>query len=387
MRYFAITLIVGSGTLCLAGQSPSAVGSICGTVLRADSPRPIAGVNVVAVNEARRSPFLSQTSASDGGFCFRILSPGQYSILVFKTGFALAPSRPRTDIEYAEITLAHPNPVLQIHMTPTLLVTSADYAFSGLVTREQRRDLGFEDAKFSPDGRFIAVQVSVTGKDSTFGQQIWRYEFAARRWIPITPAPAYQAPGGGDIAWSGAVLYTSSTGPYGKELYFVTEGGNTTAIASIPPQLKKPRNQDPLQRKVGPYVIKGQFLDHSMIQLTVGDPPFVIANGGSDSDNWVTLDNPPAFFYGGDDLHVFYLQTHRRQIARVPNGRSLDVLAAEKASSGFRVAYSSHGQCDVDPATLTADFSYSNNLPAYLCFVDIPDESRPRDSALVSTTR
>lgn len=376
MGHLAIAFILGSAVLCF-GQSAPSTGTICGHVDRADTRQPLSGVTVVAENVASRPPFPTQTTAADGSFCFRSLPASQYYVLAFKPSFVLL-LRGRD----ARIAPAHPNPVLQMEMAPTLPVTSAKEALDSALTPEQRKDLEFEGGSFSPDGRYFAISVNDSGEDSSWGGQVLRYDFMTKKILAVTPEPtAHTLPEVGVPPWKGDVLYSTVTHTWGvgRNFFYKTEGDTTTLLeasdeidtynAFQPP----PSHPEPPTLRVGPYVVD-EDISHAGTELSIGKTD--IAN--LDPGQWVTLDDPPVIIYYGDlGLDVFYLKTRRRQAAMVTNYYGIQVLAAMTTPSGFRVAYAVGGECDVDPSTLSPDFTPSGDLSWNLCFVDVPDESQP----------
>jgi hypothetical protein len=379
MKNLAVALIVSSAALCFAGQSSLQSGAICGHVIRADTHQPIADATVTADNPGRRPPLPTQATRSDGSFCIRSLSLGdEYKVFIFKTGFIL-------DREFATILPRNSEREIEVKLVPALPVISAEDALAAVSTPEQRQSLQFEHGTFSPDGRYFAVPVSLTGKDSSYGQEVLRYDFMAHKLMAVTPEPtARTLPNIDGFAWSGDVLYTAVTYTWevGRNVFFRTDGDSTTAIESFPAQLKMPIQAFPLEIQVGPFVVDGHYVTGAEIELSTGST--VITDVGDDF--WATLDNPPTVFYGEDGLQVFYLRTHRRQVVRVASG-TVELLGVTSIPNGFRLAFWQNGKCGVDPRTLSPDFSIPGNLPSSLCFVDVPDESRLDDSASASPAK
>lgn len=338
-----------------------------------------------------KPPFSTQRTGADGAFCFSSLSSGQYTILAFKAGFVLLPRTHGTEIEYAEIKDGKSTSALEFRMAPTLPVYSAAKAFDTLFSPEQREspDFLFDNATFSPDGRYLAVALSLPVKGSDYGdaEQILRYDLTTHRIFAITPGPATNPlPQFSEAVWSGDTLYATGTqiypGGLGKDAFFKTEGDVTTAINSLPPQVKLPNLEFP--RHVGPYLVDWDE-GHGWRKLSIGE---TVISDTVGEDDWATLDNPPAVFSGSwGAIDVFYLKTHHRQRVRMPSAE-LQFLAVTPIPSGFRVAFSTFGDCGVNPRTLSPSFGIlpdaPERRPPNLCFADIPDESRAKDSAQTS---
>ena len=95
----------------------------------ASTHHPITSAKVVMALYGSKPPFFTQTTGADGGFCFRSLPSGQYTILALKAGFVLLPRMSGTELEYSEIKDGKPAPPLEFRMVPTLPVSSAAKAF------------------------------------------------------------------------------------------------------------------------------------------------------------------------------------------------------------------------------------------------------------------
>lgn len=389
----AVALIFGSAIACF-GQTAPLTGSICGHVALSDTHHPIPGAKVVMAPNESKPPFSTQTTGADGGFCFNSLASGQYKILVLKAGFVLLPRTPGADLEYTEIEDGKPTPALELRMAPTLPVSPAAKAFDAMFSPEERGspDFRFDSATFSPDGRYLAVALWLPARRSDYGdaEQILRYDLITRKLVAITPGPSTSPlPQFNQAVRSGDTLYTSGTqiypGGLGKDAFFKTEGDVTTTIDSLPPQIAPPSLRFPL--RVGPYLLNWDE-GHGWRHLSLGK--IVISDTVGDND-WATLDSPPSVFWGWwGTIYVFYLKTHHRQIDRVPNPE-LQFLAVTPIPSGFRVAYSTLGDCSVNPRTLSKSFGIlpdtPERRPPNLCFVEISDESRTNDSARGSEGR
>jgi hypothetical protein len=315
--------------------------------------------------------------------------------LVLKTGFVLLPRTHGTELEYTEIKDGKPTPALEFRMVPTLPVSSsAAKAFDTMFSSEERGspDFRFDSATFSPGGRYLAVALWLPVKGSDYGpaEQILRYDLTTHKLLAITPgASTNPLPQFDESVWSGDTLYTTGVqidrGGLGNKAFFKTEGDVTTAIDSLPPQVKLPNLEFPLH--VGPYLVDWDE-GHGWRHLSIGKT--VISDTIGEHD-WATVETPPAIFSGSPGaIDVFYLKTNHRQSARVPNP-DVQFLAVTPIPSGFRFAYATLGECGVDPRRLSPSFGIlldaPERRPPNLCFADIPDESRADDSAHTSKSR
>lgn len=377
-------------------QATSHYGSICGVVTRASTVRPVATSWVsiwVASDRGDWSKLPSRQTAADGSFCFRDLPPGQYLLLPHKEGFVPAPANTHGAI-VSDVRLMDGKPPATVHLA--LMATSRvsqlpDDALNSMFTPEQRKELDFEGAAFSPDGRYLAFVIG----DILDGEpeQAWRYDFTTHQLIAITAKPEEpDDPMVDGIGWIGDTLYTAAAhtpGGLERKFFVKTQGDTTTEIPSLPMDLKLGWGGQISPLKIGPYTIE--------LESYHGGTNLVRLQGRAVIARWIGMDyvtalsTPPTVIYDdGQGIVVSDLKTLHHRTFFVPNYGAHSVLAARRTSTGIQVAYSVAGPCQPPQGLVSmmepGIHNSEERSPGNLCVIDLAynpmyDTSKKRPAA------
>ncbi len=224
----------------MTNQSP---GQIAGHVFRADSGEPLPGVFITLSpaggTEGRDA---SQRTAVDGGFIFTGVSPGAYFLLAYRTGFV-----GRFYGQKEEAGLMCPPSCVSVstgekvdgtnlRLTPYPPISSMKDDALDAAYSSERIHMGFDPARFSPDGKHFAFAVAgiTTGIDPL---QVWIYDLDSRnlRRMPREETNLHLSIR--DLAWGqDNTLYISAQIKSGPErpVFLASTSSGTRVISAIP---------------------------------------------------------------------------------------------------------------------------------------------------------
>ena len=182
----------GLGLERQASQSQQTKGSvpaqIAGPLLRADTDEPLVNVLVtLSPSAGTEAKDLSLPTSADGRFVFTGVSPGTYLLVAYLTGFVAQFYGQKKD----EVAITCPpscvsvssgETIYAIHfrLTPYPLITSMKDDALDTAYLQERKHIGIDPARFSPDGEHFAFAIAgiSTGLDPL---QVWIYDLDTRK--------------------------------------------------------------------------------------------------------------------------------------------------------------------------------------------------------------
>jgi Carboxypeptidase regulatory-like domain len=363
-----------------------ALGQLSGHVYLADTGAPLSD----AVVTLDHHPEQRTRTGADGSYSFGSLLPGDYLVVVYKTGFLgsiynLQGSAPTSLTLKPGEKLDH----VDFHLKPApQVVEMKDDALTATFTSKERLYLHFMYGQFSPGGTRLAI---VTGDilNEEF-EQVWLYDLGSHQLTPVTDKPTPGTlPSIQYLAWAGNTLYVDGERRMGGHHFVIAASPDKVEeIAAAPPNVAGDFHEISHDLDGGPYVItvdrpsrggdiqlrarKGKTgPDFTIAAAIQGDPIYDVASA--------------TVFYFGDSwsgkIVAFHLNTRRVQELDVPGGGG-QLLDVERDGNGFLIAYTVPGSCNIeetpdgeDPWVLPTHVEYrTQHRPAHICFVHLPDK-------------
>jgi hypothetical protein len=238
----------GLGLERQASQSPQAKAAfpaqIAGRVLRADTGEPLANVLVtLSPSVGTEAKDLSLRTSADGRFVFTGVSPGTYLLVAYLTGFVAQFYGQKKD----EVAITCPPSCVSVssgqtfdainfRLAPYPLITSMKDDVLDAAYLDERKHIGIDPARFSPDGKHFAFGIAgiSTGLDPL---QVWIYDLDSRnlRRMPREETNLHLSIR--DLAWGeDSTLYVSAETKSGPErpVFLASTSSDTTVISEIP---------------------------------------------------------------------------------------------------------------------------------------------------------
>lgn len=175
-------------------SSATAPGQVSGHVYRADTGAPLGGA-LVTLETVTPETYTSQRTAPDGSYRFVDVVSGAYLIAASRIGFvsqilgANGQSGQKVDTKD-----------LRLPADPTITAMADDALVAAYPERERNNRYADARARFSPDGKFLALMVS------SGANQVWLYELQSRQLVLVikehSPEAAYPEFQIRDVAWA-----------------------------------------------------------------------------------------------------------------------------------------------------------------------------------------
>jgi hypothetical protein len=256
---------------------------------------------------------------------------------------------------------------------------------------QERAQLSFCSGNFSPDLRYLAVQT--TGIVSGDPEQVWRYELATGRLVPVTPRPTAASLPAIILSlhWAGDVLrVTGIDRASGRQFHAELPEQGSPSVTYTQPPSPGLQTEDSL-RYAGRYTLTPTVLHGGSTtwtaQLDGTGPHRVIA--GALLNTPIVNPTVPFFFYvpvtypttfNDDTVAALDLRTGRQTTQRLPASYGLQLLAVAPDASGFLLAYQVMGSCEPLPNQDGEDSEQINGfggLPfqrqaVHVCFLHLP---------------
>ena len=338
-----------------------------GRIYRADTGEPLADAVVTA--QSTESPFAHwlERSALDGSYSFNGIPAGSYFVGGYREGFvgkfyrieqvdgSERPLTVRAGGEQSGINLRL-DPAPRIMEIPNDSLTRA--------YPDKRLRIDFSMARFSPDGTLLAVAiVGVTMGDP---EQVWLYEIASRRFIPVTENPQLgRRPHIRSLAWDNdGTLYVKGF-----------RGGSSVPAYLVAATMTKSQEVDRIPARVAAIfdeedVVSGKaalfFRESSQFIVTAeklyGDIHLSAQRKGGATFEIARGNNPAGtFIFDADRSRVVYPKfvwpfatvisidlTNRqsRDLASLQSAANVRLL--DQTQNGTMIAYTVFGSCEPD---------------------------------------
>lgn len=386
---------------------PEAPGQISGHIYRTDTGAPLPNAIVTLIASPSGNTRL-QRSAADGSYRFPAVTPRVYWLAAYRTGFVgevSGNSGPQTlgTCPPSCISLSGGQKFngidLRLGAEPSITAMAED-GFA-TVYPEKPLHLTFGPARFSPDGKFLAITV---GGEATEGRaRLWLYDMHSHRLTPVTEG-LHGTPldyGIHDWAWTtDDTLYLGglfNRHRVGHQAYVaVTMTGIAKEIAAVPRQIAATFQEDEALQSSGgideethnaQYIVTSQRVCRGCsYTLTArrrnGGAARLIAkidrNFILDPDRSLVFYPKLRFFDGS--IVIFDLKTWQPQEIPLPV-MAQTLLDQTRISTGHLVAYLVAGSCEPDASSEEAESQRMASVdirlrqetqPWHVCFVRLP---------------
>jgi hypothetical protein len=332
------------------GQTMKPGGRISGRVYRADSHTPLAQVTMTL--QVTSDVVASVQTAADGSYSFDNLDAKYYMLTAWKTGFVgrfYGVNRPRNGPgENLNLQIVADSPLdgIDFSLPPEPGITQMASAALNEAHPDLRRNLGFEDGRFSPDGSEFAF--GVTNLRSGATDEIWLYSLrsARLRRVADRPGPYVWGTDGKLYAW-----FVSD-----RKRYVVATPDSISEIDQPPSDAAaalarwRPGRAD--IRHAGDYAVSAENQGHGFLRLLVRSPGIreahVIASASWELDTFLLnpvrrqVLYPETGWFGSIVTHD--LRTGQSAALDFQSGENLRLL--DLTGDGKLVAYSVTGACN-----------------------------------------
>ena len=356
-----------------ASSSHATRAEVMGRVVRADTGEPVERALVHLSWLGVESGELSQRTDPDGRFVFERLEPGDYEVLVCRTGFVCQMFGTKSvkggqDLDTRDLKL-----------TPSLEVISAkDDAFDAAYA-DQRVYMSFGPTSFSANGKLFAF--SVGGMTTGDPVDVWSYDLEAGSLMPIAQTEEEKKQHWGilDLAWGKqGTLYIHAENRIGpaRPVFLAATSAGTKVIGAFPE---------------GVGIEPTALYDVVAERLCRGCAFTLTARRRDGTDSFEIGQITRNFVYDAEDSLVLYpeggivafdLNTRRSRKIAVPI-EPLVLLDRMKTRTGLMVvAYITRGACQPEPSGRGEEEWVRMNLPrnaalrrqptaSHICFVKI----------------
>ncbi|HKN76370.1 MAG TPA: carboxypeptidase regulatory-like domain-containing protein [Candidatus Acidoferrum sp.] len=323
-----------------ASSSHAMSAGVMGRVVRADTGEPVeralAHLSWLGVGSGE----LSQRTDPDGRFVFERVEPGEYELLICRTGFVC-------QMFGGESVKAGQNlDTRDIKLTPSLEVISAkDDAFDA-VYADQRVHMGFGPTSFSANGKLFAF--SVGGMTTGDPVDVWSYDLEAGSLTLIAQTEEEKKQHWSilDLAWGKeGTLYIHAENRVGpaRPAFLAATSAGAKVIGAFPGDVG-----------IGPTAL----FDVSSERLCRGYAFTLTARRRDGTDSFEIAEITRNFVYDAEDSLVLYpeggivefdLNTRRSRKIAVPI-EPLILLDYIKTGNSLMVAYVTRGACEPEPS-------------------------------------
>jgi Carboxypeptidase regulatory-like domain len=356
-----------------ASSSHATPAEVMGRVVRADTGEPVERALVHLSWLGVGSAELSQRTDPDGRFVFERVEPGDYEVLICRTGFVCQ------TFGGGSVKAGQNLDMRDIKLTPSLAVISAkDDAFDAAYA-DQRVHMGaFGPTSFSANGKLFAF--SLGGMTTGEPVDVWSYDLAAGSLRPVAQTEEEKKRHWSilDLAWGKeGTLYIHAENRVGpaKPVFLAATSAGTTLIDALPEGVG-----------IGPNAL----FDVAAERLCRGCAFTLSARRKDGTDSFEIAEITRNFVYDAEDSLVLYpeggivvfdLNTRRSRKIEVPI-EPLILLDQVKTRTGLMVAYVTHGACEPEPFAHGEEEWVKINLPRnaalrrqpmapHICFVKI----------------
>jgi hypothetical protein len=397
-------------------EKASLPAKISGHVYRADTGQPLAEA-IVTLDDAMTGDVQSKRTSANGEYQFAEVAPGNYYMAAYRTGFVgryYGEDEPRKTGQPCypgclSISSGQKMEAVDLRLpADPPITTMADGSLAAAYPDADKRDLQFASARFSPDGKFLAV--IITGPMTGDPEQVWLYDMTSQHFVPVvmdTPLKGAELPefGINDVAWSSDdTLYVygekerSGGGPY---FLARTATGTTTELAEFPDPIvallqrqeaSTVRGYGNREDRNNQFVVTVRSPEgHGSMQLTArtanGGETQVIADGSWELGSFLfdpvrsIVLYPKSVGFGTGSIVMFDLKSRRlREIALPVRVEAL--LDETQDETGRLVAYVADGPCEPDASFEVAEsqrlvptnatLRRSDASSRHVCFVKLP---------------
>jgi hypothetical protein len=329
------------------GQMTKPGGRVSGRVYRADSHTPLAEVTMTL--QVASDVVASVQTAADGSYSFDNLDAKYYMLAAWKTGFVgrfYGVNRPNNGgVENLQIVPNSPLDGIDFSLQPEPAIAQMASAALAQAHPDLRRNLGFEDGRFSPDGSEFAFGVTNIRSGAT--DEIWLYALRDERLRRVADRP-------GPFVWgTDGKLYAWFVSH--RKRYVVATPDSISEIDQPPSDVAaalgrwRPGRAD--ARQAGEYVVSAENQGHGFLRLLVRSPGIpqahVIAEGSWELETfllnparWQVL-YPETGWFGS--VVTYNLRTGQSEALDFQSGQNLRLL--DLTGDGKLLAYSVTGPC------------------------------------------
>lgn len=370
--FVAILWLALSGS----GQTTKLGGRISGHVYRADTHTPLAQVTItLQVPSVAVAPVQTVQTAADGSYSFDNLDAKNYAVAAWKTGFVggyFGAHMPNADlqIQYLEIVPGLLLEGIDLSLQPEPQIAQMADAALSEAHAHLRRNLGFEDGTFSPDGSEFAFGLTNIRSGDT--DEIWLYSLRDGRLRRVADRPGPYVWGGDDKLyawfWSNRRRYVMATPDSISEI-----DQPPSDIAAALAQWTPGGRAD--TRHAGEYLVSADPRGHGSFRLLVRSPGIaqahVIAEGSWELETYLIdparllVLYPTAGLFGS--IASYNLRTGQSAALHVQSGGNLRLL--DLTSDGKLLAYSVIGPCHASYQWLLDIGRGQEHEAANVCFI------------------
>jgi hypothetical protein len=378
-------------------------GQIAGRVVRADTGIPVAGAVITAEptkwnpNYDQREDRVAKTAA-DGSYAIRDLSSGDYRVIAYHVGFigALYPFAmvPEGQLKPLHLAAGQSFKDIDFRLEPApKVIAMNDHLLSKMYPGLGRLEMGFGPARFSPDGRYLALIITANVRMD----DLWRYDTSTQELVAL-------GDGAVEVAWDGDRLYALLSNPEFMNSYSVVEA--TATGLKRPPQVplavqsiftRWEQGEPPTVLKVeqnSRYVVSSDNPCHGCV------PEIKVRRKGSNRERNIAKEQKGFVFLGGflfdrqrsvviypeiaftSILVASSLDTGDTGILPLPTPYVASLLDGRAEPDGYEIAFVSAGSClpeltsdGQNPWILPNNIEYrrEHSFPKNVCLVTVPE--------------
>ncbi len=297
----------------------------------------------------------SVETAADGSYSFNNLDAKYYTLAAWKPGFVgryYGMNRPQSGaVENLQIAPNSPLDGIDFSLQPEPAIAQMASAALAQGHPDLRRNLGFEDGRFSPDGSEFAFGVTNIRSGAT--DEIWLYGLRDERLRRVAdrPGPYVWGTDGKLYAW-----FVSD-----RKRYVVATPDSISEIDQPPSDVAaafarwRPGRAD--VRHAGEYVVSAVNQGHGLLRLLVRSPGIpqahVIAEGSWELETFLLnparrqVLYPETGWFGS--IVTYNLRTGQSAALDFQSGQNLRLL--DLTGDGKLLAYSVTGPCSQDASS------------------------------------
>ncbi len=331
-------------------------------------------------------------SAADGSYSFDAITPGDYNVVAYKTGFMgeifnlresavsslrLVPGQKRDGVDF------------HLKAAPDVAEMNDD-ALTAAYPAKERLYVRFSSGRFAADRSSIAVVAGdiVTGDP----EQVWIYDLKSHALNAVTDKPTPgKSPAIGDVVWVGQTLYIQVTERDRDHRFVIAASpGKIERVSAVPDEVSRAFERQAAMDvsgdvQVGRYILTGFALHGGGRSYSARLAGGLAFNVAADIRDTPVIDQETSTVSYADNgwygkIMAVALDTRRRREFEVPS-RGITLLAVTREGNGFLAAYAAGGPCNVletadgeDPWLLPSNVDYRTaRRPEHVCFVHLPD--------------